>query len=249
MGKLPYALQLYTVREPLEKDVPGTLAAVREIGYKYVEVAGTAGLSNADFKRQLDWADLKAICVHVGYDQVVGDVPGVIETAHTLGAEAVAIGGIDAKLTPDKEGWAACGRALDASGARLREAGITLAYHNHAHEFDQIDGEYPLDILFNAATPENLGAELDTYWVKYARLNPVSFIERYKGRCPLLHVKDMLDTKSRAFAEVGRGIIAWPPIFEAAEAAGARWLIVEQDVCANDPIESAAESAAFMAKH
>lgn len=249
MGKIPYGLQLYTVRKALASDVVGTLAAVRDIDYKYVEVADTVGLSDADFRKRLDAAGLRAVSVHVGYEQVVNDVPGVLEKARALGVVAVVVGGIDSELTPDKEGWAACGRALDASGARLREAEITLAYHNHAHEFERIGDEYPLDILLDAAAPENLGVELDTFWVKYAHLNPVTFIERYKGRCPLLHVKDMLDTKSRAFAEVGQGIMDWESIFKAAEAAGTRCLIVEQDVCARDPIEAAAVSAAFMIKY
>lgn len=248
MGKLHYALQLYTVRDYLEKDTVATLHKVREIGYSHVEVAGTHGMSVAAFKKLLDEAHLKPISTHVGYDDVVNDTAKVIDIAGTYGVRHVAIGGIDQKLTPDKAGWQACGRALDAAGARLRAAEITLSYHNHAHEFNRIGDEYPYDILMNAAQPEHLAGQIDTFWVRYAGLNPVTWITRYSGRCPLIHVKDMLDIKSRAFTEMGNGIIEWREVFDAALTAGARWFIVEQDVCMRDSIASAATSAHFMAR-
>jgi sugar phosphate isomerase/epimerase len=248
MGKPRFALQLYTVRDHLDQDVPGTLDKVKDIGYNYVEVGGTHGLSNAEFKKLLDAAGLKPISTHVGYDQAAADTASVVETARIFGVEYVVVGGIDRRLTPDRQGWIACGKALDAGGARLREAGIHLCYHNHAHEFQAIGSEYPFDLLFGAADPRNLAAQIDTFWVRYADLNPVTVINKYAGRCPLLHVKDMADTKSRAFAEVGTGILDWPGIFAAAEAAGTQWYIVEQDTCPTDSMASAAISAQFMVK-
>lgn len=248
MGKLHYALQLYTVRDYLEKDVLGALHKVREAGYSHVEVAGVCGLSVPEFKKLLDDARLKPISVHTGYDDVVNDTPRVVELAKALGVKYVVIGGIDRKLTPDKAGWQACGRALDAGGARLRESGIMLNYHNHAHEFERIGEETPFDILMASASPENLAAQIDTFWVRYAGLSPAGLIARYGGRCPLLHVKDMLDIKSRAFTEMGNGIIDWREVFAAATAAGTKWFIVEQDVCAQDSMASVATSAQFMAR-
>ena len=248
MRKLRFALQLYTVRDHLEKDPAATLARVKEMGYHYVEIGGTYGLTQAAFKGLLGKAALKPISAHTGYDDVTKNVESVIDMAKEYGIKYVAIGGIDRRLTPDKAGWAACGQALDAAGAKLREAGIILNYHNHSHEFELLDGEYPLDILLNAARPENLAAQIDTFWVRYADLNPVMFIKKYAGRCPLLHIKDMKDKKSRAFAEVGSGILNWREIFDAAAEAGTKWYIVEQDSCAGDSLASAALSADFMAK-
>ncbi len=248
MGGLKFALQLYTVRDHLDKDVPGTLAKVKKIGYHYVEGSGTHGLTHEAFQKHLEKAGLKACSIHVGYDDVTRDVSKVIELAALYRVKYVAIGGIDSKLTPDRKGWTSCGEALDAGGAALRAAGIQLCYHNHAHEFQPIDGEYPLDLLLGAARPENLAAQIDVFWVRYAGLDPVAIINRWSGRCPLIHVKDMASAKSRAFAEVGLGILHWPEIFAAAIQAGVAWYIVEQDVCPRDSLESAAESAEFMAK-
>ncbi len=246
--RAPFALQLYTVRDHMEQDVAGTLAKVKAIGYNYVEVAGTYGLTEAAFQALLEKNSLKAISAHVGYDDVVHDTAKVVRIAQTFGVKYIAIGGIDGRLTPDKQGWIACGKALDAGGARLREAGIRLCYHNHAHEFHAIDGEYPFDILFGAANPENLAAQIDVFWVRYADLNPATWIAKYSGRCPLIHAKDMRDTKSRAFAEVGSGILDWHAILAAGAEAGAHWYIVEQDVCPGDSLASARISAEFMVK-
>ena len=249
MGRRPYALQLYTVRDHLAQDVAGTLRQVREMGYEHVEIAGTHGLSNGAFKGALDAAGLNAVSAHMGYEEITGDPRAIVEAAKALHVAHVVVPCIDAAHTADKEGWLHCAQAMDAAGARLREAGITLSYHNHAHEFETFDGEYALDIVMGASQPEHLAVEIDTFWVHYAGLGPTRVIEKYRGRCPLLHVKDMADAKSKAFAEMGRGILDWPAIFEAAAHAGVAWYIVEQDACARDSLESAAISAAFMAQH
>jgi len=82
--------------------------------------------------------------------------------------------------------------------------------------------------------------------VTYAGEDPVALIKRFAGRCPLLHIKDMAASSDRGFAEVGQGIMDWGRIFAAGRASGAEWLIVEQDECAGDALESAALSARFM---
>ena len=247
MGSIPFALQLYTVRDHMGQDAAATLKRVKEIGYDYVELAGTGGLSFAEFKAVLDDVGLTAIATHVGFDDATKNVDQLIETARLFGMEHVVVPGIDRALTPDKQGWINCGKAMDAGGAKLREAGVRLSYHNHNHEFEQFDGQYILDIFLGAAQPENLASELDTYWVKFGGADPVAQINKLKGRCPLLHIKDMTPGDDPTFAEVGRGIIDWAPVFAAGADAGTEWYIVEQDTCPGDSLESARISAEFMA--
>ena len=176
------------------------------------------------------------------------DTEAAIEMANSFGVKHLVVSGIDSKLAPDRDGWIACGKALDRAGAKLREAGIGLSYHNHAHEFQKLGGEYMFDILMNAAEPINLAAEIDTFWVCYAKVNLPKLIEQYADRCPLLHVKDMLDKKSCSFAEIGRGIIEWSTVLPLAQKCGTKWFIVEQDVCSRDPMESVKMSAEFLAE-
>jgi len=248
MSRVPYALQLYTVRNHLERNPASTLRKVRGAGYQYVELAGTAGLEPVLFKKLIQDAGLKIISVHLPYEKVVEDTKRALEYARLFGVNYLVVPIIESELTADREGWIECGRALGRAGADLRKSGVRLLYHNHAHEFTLLGDDYPIDLLAAEAAPEDLGLELDTYWIKYAGLEPVAMLEKYAGRCPLLHIKDMA-ARSRAFAEIGRGVLKWPEIFEKGAATGVEWYIVEQDTSAGDSIDSARVSALYLGEN
>lgn len=241
----PLALQLYTVRDYLEKDFLETLKQVKAMGYDFVETAGFAGRTAAEARELMDATGLTPISAHVGYQDTIERPDTVIETARALGVTYVATG-VHFEGGGLRDDWVGAGKALDAAGAALREAGIQLCYHNHAHEFIPLDGAYAYDLMMDAASPDHLQAQLDAYWLADAGLFPVTVINQYAGRCPMLHIKDMTAGTPHTFAEVGQGIIEWPPIFEAGKAAGTTWFIVEQDTCAEDSLESARISADFM---
>ncbi|MCP4642086.1 MAG: sugar phosphate isomerase/epimerase [bacterium] len=244
MGSLPFALQLYTVRDHCEKDFAGTLAKVKGIGYDHVELAGYHGVSPAEARALVDAAGLTPVSAHVDPGVVCAEPERVVDELRAVGVEyGVVSGGAE-----DKAGWEELARGLDKGGAVLREAGCTLCYHNHAHEFVQFDGQTALDLIYELASPENLSAQIDAYWVKDGGADPVAIINQYAARCPLLHVKDMTAGDPHTYAEVGQGIIDWPPVFEAGKAAGVKWYIVEQDESAGDSLDSARISAEFMAR-
>ncbi len=242
MVPVPYALQLYTVRDRLAEDVPGTLKKVKEIGYDYVELAGTWNRTVEEAKALLDEAELTPVSAHVGVGPVVNDTDTMIAFAKTLGVEFLGMG---IGRSP-AETWIATGKALNEAGAKFREEGIHICYHNHAAEFDLFDGITGYDLLLREAAPANLGVQIDTYWVKDAGLDPADMILRYAERCRLLHMKDMTDGDPHTFAEVGQGILDWPSIFAAGAKVGVEWYTVEQDRSAVGSIESARISAEFM---
>jgi sugar phosphate isomerase/epimerase len=244
MASVPYALQLYTVRDHLEADPAGTLQRVKEIGYDHVELAGFPGGSPAACKQLLEDSGLVPTSSHFGFEEVTTTPESVVETCGVLGVSYAVVG----TSHEDKAGYLKAAEGLDKGGAVLHGAGIQLCYHNHAHELEEYDGVTALDLLYQNTAPENLAAEIDTCWIQYGKADIVEWITKCSGRCPLLHIKDMTPNTHPTFAEVGRGIIDWPPIFEAAKAAGAVWYIVEQDTCPGDSLESARISAEFMAK-
>jgi len=246
MANLPFALQLYSVRDHLESDLPGALRRIKEMGYDAVETAGTHGLSPSEFRRALDIAGLTPVSAHIAFEESALDPAGAVSVAQALGVSRVVVPWLGAAMCPDIAAWRMAARKMGEAGAILSQSGIQLCYHNHAEEFDAIDGVRPFDVLFEEAAPEHLAAEIDTYWVKYAGEEPADLISRFEGRCPLLHIKDMSASGDRFFAEVGEGIIDWAPIFQAGRAAGTEWFIVEQDESRGDSLESAATSAAFM---
>lgn len=245
MGSLPFALQLYSVRDHMEKDAAATLKQVKEAGYDFVETAGTAGKTAAEFRQILDDCGLAAVSCHVGYDAITEKPGQVIEDCKALGASFAVMPYADADSA---EGWAVFGKALGAGGEKLHEAGIPLCYHNHTHEFTkQYDGKYAINCLLDAADPAHLGLQLDTYWAQFGGADASALIMKYGVRCPIIHIKDgKLGGEQPVLTEVGNGDMDWSPIFQAAQQTGVKWYIVEQDESDKDSLESAAISAKFM---
>ena len=235
------ALQLYTLRDLLKVDMLGTLEKVADLGYQGVEMAGYGNSNRADVIDKLRELGLRVVGNHVGIDALENDFGAVVNEARELGISHVAIPYLDESRRGSREKWLANAAEFDEFGQKLREVGLQLCYHNHAFEFEeQYDGKSALELLYEHSSPQLLHAELDTYWVRKGGVSPAFFIRSLSGRVPLLHIKDMAVDGS--FAEVGEGTLDWPEIFAAAEAAGTRAYIVEQDVCPGDPLESIAIS-------
>jgi len=236
-SRLPIALQLYTVRDAAAADFAGTLRKVADIGFAGVEIAGFNGLTAAELKRLLDDNNLKVAGSHVGIEQLEGDIAQVIEDNLTLGNHNVVIPYLGEDRRQGAAGYRETAEKFNAIGETLRSHGLTLLYHNHAFEFEKQDGEYGLDILFGNTDPMLVKAEIDTYWVLVGGEDPVAYVTKYSGRVPLMHIKDR-DPKDGFFAEVGTGDLPLDGLVEAANNIGTEWLVVEQDSCRRDPMES-----------
>ncbi|MCK4324554.1 MAG: sugar phosphate isomerase/epimerase, partial [Armatimonadetes bacterium] len=128
-------------------------------------------------------------------------------------------------------------------GRRLKSLGLNYGYHNHSHEFEKFGERTAMAILFGESDPDCVSAELDTYWVQHGGASPVVWIKKLADRLPLLHLKDMaMRGREQLYAEVGEGNLDWEGIIAAAQDAGVKWYIVEQDTCQRDPFESLAIS-------
>lgn len=239
MARIPVALQMYTVRDDAAQDFAGTLKRVAEMGYAGVELAGTGGLSAGDLKTLLDDLGLQVAGSHVGLPQLEGELDSALDYYSELGAKFIACPWIpDERRT--EQGFRALADALNSAGAKSRERGIQLCYHNHDFEFREFGGITAFDMLFGATDPELVKVELDTYWVEYAGHSAADLIRRYAGRIPLVHLKDMTGSATPTFAEVGEGTMDFQAIFSACEeSGGVAWYIVEQDKCERPPLESA----------
>jgi sugar phosphate isomerase/epimerase len=238
MGKLPVALQLYTVRDALGEDFAGTIQKIAEIGYQHAELAGYYGNSVSEVRKIFDANGITAIAGHTGFDLVKNSTSQVADEYHTLGAKYVVVPWIGEEYRKSLDDYKRLGATLGELGATLKSEGLTLAYHNHAFEFEKFGGDtYGFDALFTAAPAEVLQVEMDTFWVKKGGEEPADYLKKYAGRVPLVHLKDM--TAEGEFAPVGAGTIDYPSLFAAAEAGGAAYYVVEQDRCtAQTPLES-----------
>ena len=249
------ALQLWSVREQHDVDPRGVLAGVAELGYEALEVVFSrrGGLSVGEHRAALDEVGLRACALHCFFDELEEQLPAVMEAARTWGTDTVVCSWVDPDRRRDGDDYRALARALAHAGERCREEGLRLAYHHHDFELARIDGRPAMDLIWDAVDPGLLLAEVDTYWVAVAGMDPVAYLRRLGDRCVLLHCKDLLPEGSeplagegeglaRLNAEVGAGVIDFPAVLAAAP--HAEWLIVEQDFSPGDPFESARQSLA-----
>ncbi len=250
------ALQLYTLRVPAKDDLTGTLKKVREMGWEYVQWSGMPDLPAQGIRDALDAAGLKAISAHIGIEGFETDFEGQVAFWKTVGNTDVAPGGMMGDCKDSLEAWKRGAARLDAVGAKLREAGMRLSYHNHDWELGKFEGDdrTKLDILMAETTPGNLCAELDLAWVKAGGADPAELILKCTGRCPMIHAKDLTEgrsllTRRVRFTPLGQGILDWPAIFNAGKKAGVEWYIYEQDNADDkDIFECAKESYDFLKK-
>jgi sugar phosphate isomerase/epimerase len=233
--KLPIALQLYSVRGDTERDMLGTLEKVAGMGYTGVEFAGFGDIPAKKMKAELEKLGLKAVASHTRIQLLKEKLDEAIEYNLEIGSKYIIC---PSNKYEAREDFLQTARLLDEVGEKCRAAGLRLGYHNHDFEFKTYDGEYGLDILFRNTKPDNLAAEIDSGWAFYAGVDPAEYIGGYRGRCPLVHVKDFLTRGERSFTEIGSGIVDIGAVIRAAEAAGAEWLIVEQDASSRPMLES-----------
>lgn len=242
MAKLPIALQLYTVRDDAGKDFTGTIKKVAEIGYSGVELAGHGGLSVQALKSLLDDNGLGIAGSHIGIDALEKEISKVIDENLSLGNLNIVVPYLSDDRRTNSDGYKKVAAALNGFGETLRSHGMTLAYHNHAFEFEKLDnGQIGMDILLDETDPALVKAEIDTYWVLVGGKDPVEFVKKYSGRVILMHIKDR-NTEDGSFAEVGTGDLPLDALIEVAPSVGTSWLIVEQDVCKRPPLEAVAIS-------
>ena len=259
---LPVGVQLYSVRDFLTKDLKGTLAKVKAIGYDYVELAGLYGIAAKDFRAALDEAGLTAICAHVPYAEMVADLDKVIADYSTIGIKYIAVPYLGEDDRAGGKNYDQVLKNIAVFADKFLANGITLLYHNHDFEFMKLDnGKYALDEMYDLIPA--LQTELDCCWVKVGGEDPAEYVKKYAGRCPVVHLKDFTGEKSAnmynliglkesakktstfAFRPVGYGKQDVPTIIRAALESGASYLVVEQD----DPVEQTSLEAIEMSRN
>lgn len=238
MKNIPVAVQMYTLREESEKDFAGTLKKVAELGFDGVEFAGYGGLSAKEVKALLDDLGLRAAASHVPLEQLENNLPQVIEDIKILGSKYI----VCPYLMPDRrseQDYQALIILLNQAGEACQREGITLCYHNHDFELARLsDGRMALEAIFDDTNIDNVKAEFDIYWLTKAGEKPIEWINRYKNRTPLIHLKDMTNDAEQFFAELGTGGVDLEAVLNMGEEAGVEWWVVEQDMSRRTPLES-----------
>ena len=244
-------LALYTVRDSMAINPKGTLKAVADAGYAYVESANYAdgkfyGMTPIEFKSLLDSLGLKAISAHMGMvtlenaDQLIADVkaagisyfvipvPPMGMFTNDPTSNAMGMKGTTEELVS----------IMNTLGEKCHNAGLKLLYHNHDFEFMPLaDGTVIEDVLLEKCNPDWVNFQMDLFWVTKANANALTYFEKYPGRFKAWHVKDM--DKEGKFAPVGTGTIDFKSILDQKEKSGMEFYLVEQDQTFGiDPMEA-----------
>jgi sugar phosphate isomerase/epimerase len=222
------ALQLYTLRRLAAVDLPGTLRAVAAAGYRAVELAGLPETRPGELARLLDEAGLRVVAAHEGIEGLRNDAGAVAGRLAEVGCPRVIVPWMpdaDRRTADDVRRFAA---ELGGLAGTFSERGIRVGYHNHAFEFESLDGTTVWDILL-AELPPEVELELDVYWAAVGGRNPVAEIRANADRVRLLHMKDRTPGPEPHDAPAGEGDLPFPEIIEAGRAAGVEWYIAEQD--------------------
>lgn len=237
-------LQLYTIRSVMREDFEGTLKSVAEVGYREVEFAGYYDRTPGEIRSLLADLALDAPATHVSLNQVRGELGPAIELARAVGHRYLVVPSLPQPQRSRLDFYREVGDLFNRAGERCREAGLALAYHNHAFEFEPIDGRIPYDVLLESTEPGLVTMELDLYWIKRGGHDPLAYFDRYPGRFALAHVKDM--DESGGMRPVGGGVIDFAAIFARSDEAGLKHYIVEHDN-PESPIDSIRESYHYLA--
>jgi sugar phosphate isomerase/epimerase len=244
-----FSYQLYSSRNfpPLSD----TLSMLAETGYTQVEGYGALFSDDTDLgalKASLDASGLTMPTAHIGLD-VLSDRPArALEIVRTLGIEAVFGPFLQAPDRPtNATGWEAFGKRLAELGKPIQEAGCVFGWHNHAFEFERVEGELPMDLILQAS--DTLMIELDVAWCVKGGEDPVAWIEANGTRIAAAHIKDIAPEGEAldedGWADVGTGTMDWAAIMPALRQTPCRWFIAEHDN-PNDHHRFASRSLAAM---
>ncbi|MDR2816726.1 MAG: sugar phosphate isomerase/epimerase [Proteiniphilum sp.] len=246
-------LQLYSVRDDIKADYAGTIAKVAEMGYTGVETAGYADgkfyeLSPADFKKSIEDAGMEVLSSHTtrpladsvaatNWDEVWAWWDTAIQAHKEAGMKYIVAPWMRTPATlADLQAYC---DYYNRIGEKCNAAGLRFGYHNHNFEFKEIEGQLMYDYMLNNTDPSKVFFQMDVYWLGEGGKNPVDYFNNYPGRFGLLHIKDEL--------ELGKsGKVDFESIYNNAETAGAKYMIVEVERYTGTPFEGVKESYDFL---
>lgn len=237
-------LQLYTIRDAMDADVPGSLKKVSDLGYKYLELASYSdakfyGYAPAEFRKMAEDLGMEVLSSHTQVEAagITLDNAKIMADAHAeLGAKYCVQPWVE-EVDRNIESYKLMIGDWNEVGRIMKNVGIQFGYHNHNFEFMEIEGMIPYyDIFMPEMDADLITMEIDLFWVSKAGQDPVEMFNKYPGRFKLFHLKDMhtneapfFDVTKDDIAAVGAGVIDFKRILAAKEVAGMEHLFVEDD--------------------
>jgi len=248
MSKLRIGAQLIIWRRRVESDLTGVLDEVSSLGYEGIECGPDAFNTVSDAEKALSSRGLSLAGLHTSIGLADKEkVEKAIDTLENLGGRYLIFSGAGGRENTD-ENYLRNSKRLDEYGRLAGKHDIKVCYHNHWQEI--VNDERGIRLILENTDPEHVALCVDTYWVKHGGEDPLEFIKEHQDRVVYLHLKDGTAEGMRKtppeFLELGRGIIDFPSIIEAAKSLDVKWAVVEQDRTNLTPRESMAMSRRYL---
>jgi len=232
-SSVPIGLELYSVRDALQKDPEGTVRAVAKMGYQCVEFYGPYFEWTTEQAKQMRKL-LDELGIHCYSTHNDGDNFSAAKIAHTrdlnliLGTKYVVQAWSDPK--PNLDGWKKLADSLNAAADKLQPDGLKAGYHNHDAEWKPVEGKRPIEVIAANTRPDVM-LQLDVGTCLEAGSDPVAWIKANPGRIRSIHCKDWSPDPNVAFKTIfGEGKADWRSIFQAAEGGGGiEYYLIEQE--------------------
>jgi sugar phosphate isomerase/epimerase len=235
----PVGVQMWSFREYLPKDLPGTLTKVRAMGFREVEGAGLWKRTVGELRAALDASGLRCQSAHMGFDRLRDDSAGAFAEAKALGASWVVCPWISHDKEFTREDALKSAEVFNKVAAAAEAAGLRFAYHCHGYEMLPSPEGTRFDTLAQNTDPKRVMFQVDVFHTLHGGADPVALINRYAARVKSLHLKDLQKgvaiTKGTGTATpdvdvpLGTGQVNWPAVLRAATKAGASLYYVEDE--------------------
>ncbi|MCW5909628.1 MAG: sugar phosphate isomerase/epimerase [Cyclobacteriaceae bacterium] len=232
-------LQLYSLRNEIPQDVPGTLKLIKSWGITEIEGGGTYGMTIEEFNALSKETGLKLIAIGADFAELEKDPASVVQRAKAFGVAYVVCywiphQGDDFTLADTERAISAFNRA----GKILAENGISFCYHQHGYEFRPYEKGTLFDLMVQKLNPAYTNFEMDVFWIKHPGQDPVALLKKYKNRFPLMHLKDRQpgtegNQNGRADVEtnvvLGQGDVGIEAIMKVAKEYGVKHFFIEDE--------------------
>ena len=235
----PIGLEIYSLRDSLSKDVPGSIKKIQNFGFKYLEIgAPYGGLTMENYTGLLKDAGLKPVSIHLQFDQWRNDPEGAARQAHDLGLEYAGCPWIPHSGSFTEKDCLAAAQVFNRAAKALDKYGIKFFYHPHGYEFVPTAGGTLFDLLMKK-TDQDVYYQMDVFWIVFPGQDPVKLLKQYGKRWQLMHLKDLKngvatgslnpETDLRNDVAIGTGQIHWPELLQTAKKLGIKYYFIEDE--------------------
>ena len=220
--------QFYSIRDntTTPEDLKGAFKKIKEIGYEIAQMSAICAIDPELLKSYAEEFKLPITCTHSPYDRIVNDTDKLIEEHKIYGCPTIGLGAMPEEFRG--ENIYKFVEIMKEPIAKIKAAGLNFAYHNHAFEFEAVDGKLIYDILIDELP--DLDFIIDTYWVKYAGYDYLEYIKKIGAkRIKNVHLKDMASEPQGEICPCGMGVIDFAPVVKLCDEMGIENALIEQD--------------------